>query len=268
MLAQLVVSVAGGMFHSLLLWLVLMFIFIALFYKISFINKMLVLIIGFLFTYIIQTVKTEYRKITWQEGFAGNKAQIFIDAFVNKSSALFSNKEDNIILDEDEDVFAATNRLNQGWIISKIMDNIPSNEPFLEGTTISDAILSSLYLSSFAQNKVAGGGKESYQKLTGFVLTSSTSMGTGILGEVYGNFGVQGTYLFMLLWGLLLGLFLQFLFKKSNIYYTLPLWIPIIFLQVIKAETDFYTVFNHLLKSTILVFAVLYFLRRKYKIAL
>ncbi|MCZ2223421.1 MAG: hypothetical protein LC122_07300 [Chitinophagales bacterium] len=265
--AQIVFSVAAGMFHSLLLWMVLMFIFISVGLKLSYFQKLLILVVGFWFTFILQTVKVEYRKITWQEGFSGNKLQVFIDAFVNKANEFFfiDSKIEN--REEDDEVAGVNNRLNQGWIVSKIMDHIPSEESFLGGFTIRDAILSSFYLSAFAENKVVGGGKETYQRLTGFTLSSSTSMGTGIIGEAYGNFGVEGTYLFMLLWGLFIGLFLLFLFKKSDVYYTLPLWIPIIFLQVVKAETDFYTVFNHLLKSTILVFAILYFIRRKYKIA-
>lgn len=265
--AQIVFSVAAGMFHSLLLWMVLMFIFISVGLKLSYFQKLLVLVVGFWFTFILQTVKVEYRKITWQEGFSGNKLQVFIDAFVNKANEFFflDSKIEN--REEDDEVAGANNRLNQGWIVSKIMDHIPSEEYFLGGSTISDAILSSFYLSAFAENKVGGGGKETYKRLTGFILSSSTSMGTGIIGEAYGNFGVRGTYIFMFLWSSFLGFFLLFLFKKSDKYYTLPLWIPVIFLQVIKAETDFYTVFNHLFKATIITFAILYFIRRKYKIA-
>lgn len=266
---QLLVSVAAGMFHSLLLWIVLMFIFIALNYKLSYIQKLLILLVGFWFSFILQTVKIEYRKITWQEGFAGNKLQIFIDAFVNKSKTFFvPNTQGVQYLDEESEATAASYRLNQGWIISRIMFNIPDNTAFQNGATIRDAILTSLYLSAFAENKVVGGGKETYLKLSGFELTSSTSMGVGIIGEAYGNFGVVGSYWFMLIWGFILGLYLFLLFKKSNDYYTLPLWIPVLFLQVVKAETDFYTVFNHLFKSTILVLAVLYFIRKKYRLAI
>ncbi len=118
------------------------------------------------------------------------------------------------------------------------------------------------------ETKVAGGGRLTYEKLTGFHLAPGTSMGTGILGEAYGNFGVEGTYLFMLLWGTFLGIFIRFIFKRSNFIYSLPLWLPIIFLQVIKAETDLFTVLNHLVKSTIFVFGVLYIARRFYRIYL
>jgi hypothetical protein len=264
---QLLFSVAAGLFHNLLLWLILMFTFIAIFYKISFARKIVFLIVGFWVTFILQTVKGEYRKIIWQEGFTGNKVQVFLDAFENKSSSFFLEKDNNVYEEDDNDAAAANNRLNQGWIISKIMDYVPSQKPFLDGESIKSAVLSSLFLSSIAEIKAVGGGKATYQNLTGFELTSSTSMGTGILGEAYGNFGVGGTYIFMFIWGCILGLFLLFIFNKSNIYYTLPLWIPIIFLQVVKAETDFYTVLNHLVKSTILIFFILYILRKKFKIA-
>lgn len=268
-LAQLLASVAGGMFHDLLLWGLLLFIYLCIFYKLSFIQKLTILIVGFWAIFILQTIKGEYRNIIWKEGEHVNKVQVFIDAFVNKSKTFFvPNTQGVQYLDEESEATAASYRLNQGWIISRIMFNIPDNTAFQNGATIRDAILTSLYLSAFAENKVVGGGKETYLKLSGFELTSSTSMGVGIIGEAYGNFGVVGSYWFMLIWGFILGLYLFLLFKKSNDYYTLPLWIPVLFLQVVKAETDFYTVFNHLFKSTILVLAVLYFIRKKYRLAI
>ena len=46
--------------------------------------------------------------------------------------------------------------------------------------------------------------------------------------------------------------------SNSKKYPTLILWIPILFFQVMKAETDFATVFNYLTKAAIITFLAFY----------
>jgi hypothetical protein len=252
---QFLFALGTGVFHTLLLWIVFIFIFIAAFYQLSFTRKLFLISLGFAGMVVLQGIKAEFRN----RSLSGNKTELFVTLFLTKVESYFTGKNENVLqLKEDQELDEANNRLNQGWIISRIMSQIPSKKPYLQGETIEEAISSSLVPRFFAESKVAGGGGSLvYEKLTGFHLLS-TSMGTSVLGEAYGNYGVSGTYLFMFLWGLFLALLFNFIFYKAKAMPLLPLFLPIIFLQVIKAETDLFTVLNHLVKSTVFVFAVIY----------
>jgi hypothetical protein len=265
---QFLTSVERGVFHDLVLWLIFILLFISIFYELSFIKKFLFISLGFACMFILQTIKSEFRQAIWQQ-YSGNKSELFITLFFSKAESLLDGRQVNDPrMQIDEATSEVNNRLNQGWIISRIMSQIPARKPYLQGETVENAIYSSLVPRFFSESKASGGGgKLTYEKLTGFHLIG-TSMGTGILGEAYGNYGVSGTYVFMFLWGLFLSLFIWFIFNKSALIYSLPLWLPIIFLQVIKAETDLFTVLNHLVKSSIFVFGVIYIIRHFLKIRL
>ena len=88
-------------------------------------------------------------------------------------------------------------------------------------------------------------------KYTGLMLNEQTSMDIGQVGEAYANFGVTGGILFMFGWGLFLNWVLFFIQKRSVRYPDLIFWVPLMFLQVVKAETSFMTVFNHLTKTAL-----------------
>jgi hypothetical protein len=252
-------AVRYGVFHTFLLWLVLTFLLIARFYPMTFLRKLMLLGVGFGCLFVLQTIKAEFRQEIWQNRFSGNKTELFFTLFFAKTESYFTGKEDNIPgLKDEGEVDEANNRLNQGWIISRIMSQIPSRRPYLQGETIENAIYSSLLPRFLVASKAGGGGgRLTYEKLTGFHLLSA-SMGTSVLGEAYGNYGVGGTYLFMFFWGLFLALLYAFIFSRAESIPLLPLWLPIIFLQAIKAETDLFTVLNHLVKSTVFVFGFIY----------
>src|SRR5690606_29433178 len=107
------------------------------------------------------------------------------------------------------------------------------------------------------------GGQENFRKYTGLNLSDNTSMGLSIIGEFYANFGVAKGVLMMGVWGLLLVFVWKRLVFNS---YKIPLlifFLPLIFLQVVKAETELLVVLNHLIKSIIAV-ALFFWLTKKY----
>ena len=79
-------------------------------------------------------------------------------------------------------------------------------------------------------------------------------MGISILGEAYGNFNRFGGIIFMGIWGYFLAMYWRFLFKGLHNNVLLLAFLPIVFLQVIKAETELVVVLNHLIKATIVVY--------------
>ena len=203
---------------------------------------------------IIQAVKADYR-IMLKEGFDGNFVSLFFGTVNQKYESGF--------LDEEEDASGLNVRLNQGWIISAVMDHVPRNLEFAEGTTIKEAIVASLVPRFLNPNKKEAGGQENFEKYTGLTLSENTSMGLSIIGEFYANFGVLLSVFMMGVWGM----FLAFVWKKL-VYntYKIPLlifFLPLIFLQVVKAETELVVVLNHLIKSIIAV-ALFFWLTKRY----
>ena len=79
-------------------------------------------------------------------------------------------------------------------------------------------------------------------------------MGISIVGEAYGNFNRFGGIIFMGIWGYFLAMYWRFLFKGLQNNVLLLAFLPIVFLQVIKAETELVVVLNHLIKATIVVY--------------
>ena len=153
-------------------------------------------------------------------------------------------------------------RLNQGWIISAIIRNVPLREPYADGETIVEAFRASLIPRFLDPAKKMAGGQENFERFTGLPLAENTSMGTSIIGEAYANFGKQGMWIFMFLWGLFMSWGYGRLIKYGNVHPIIHVFIPLIFLQVIKAETETYVVLNAFVKAIILVFLFLWGARR------
>ncbi len=249
-----------GMFHAFLLWGVLIFTFVAYELKFNLTRKIWIVSVGLIVVLTLQSVKSEYRQLVWYQGYSGNKIALFFDlTFKNISSGkVFSNSQSEEM----------TSRMNQGWIISKIMSQVPNNFNFANGETIKDALVATALPRFLAPNKKIAGGKENFEKYTGLELQGGTSMDISLAGEGYINYGAQGGVVFMLLWGLFIAWFISKCEDIGRYYPTFLLWIPLLFLQVVKAETSLIVVFNYLIKAFILQYAIFWFVKRKYGITM
>ena len=259
MALTLLASLRNGMFHDLLLWSALMFSFVALKVNMGFFPKLSLVLGGLFFAFLLQGIKSQYRDyIASGVTSSGSRVEVFYDLMTNE-------------LDHFDDLFTESYlgvinvRLNQGWIISAIIDNVPAAEPFAKGETIEEAVYASIVPRIFDPGKEIAGGRENFERFTGLYLGAHTSMGTSILGEAYANYGKEGSWLFMFLWGVALSLVYRYLIKYGNGHPIIHLFLPLIFLQVIKAETELVVVLNHLVKSMILVFVMLWFVRKYLK---
>jgi hypothetical protein len=166
------------------------------------------------------------------------------------------------LVTDDEYMSEMNVRLNQGWIISAIIENVPSIEPYANGETIIEAISGSLLPRFLVPDKKMAGGQENFERFTGLPLGPTTSMGTSVIGEAYANFGPMGSWIFMFLWGMFLSLGFNKLVSYGNKNPLIYVFLPLIFLQVVKAETELYVVLNHFLKSLILVFGLLWVFKK------
>jgi len=252
-------SLQLGMFHDLILWSALLFSFLAIRLKLNTFIKFIFILAAFYFAFLLQGIKNEYRDIISDKPLTNTeKIGVFSDLLFGQ----FKNTEEETT---NSQLGMINVRLNQGWIISAIIYNIPSNAPFANGETIFEAIYASLVPRFLDPGKKMAGGRENFERFTGLPIRSNTSMGTSIIGEAYGNFGKEGAWIFMFIWGFVLSKGYNLLMSKTNKTPLLYLFLPLIFLQVIKAETEFSVVFNHFVKSLVFVFLFLWFARRYLK---
>jgi len=243
-------GVNSGLFHDFLLWTTLGFALIAANWKINLGSKMTLMMLGFLFLMVLQSAKGGYRSIIAQAPTSTiEKIEVL---FVQVSSIVSDFKT----MFTPQKLAELNVRLNQGWITSAIMLNVPSRVPYENGKTLLESFANALLPRFFFPDKRNAGGRESFRLYTGLPLNDNTSMGIGLLGEAYINFGLYaGVFLFF--WGVVLGSIARVLQQLSNRNVLIFFMIPLIFLQVIKVETDMITVLNHLVKSLLFV-AIIY----------
>ena len=252
-------SISSGLFHELLL-IGSFLTFLLISKETKFLSKFIIIVSGFIVIYTIQLVKKDLRSEVWSGESSKSASAIFFslvedELFSTPKKKLIINKEGNA---EEQESVEVNNRLNQGWIISKVLSNVPKNEPFLNGETVLEAISSSIlprFL--FPDKKGANQALINFQRITGLHLQSGTSMGLSIIGEFYANFGVKGGWVAMFFYGCFLSLVIRWLVngvgKDSPV---ILFWFILFFYQVVKAETDLIKIINHLFKSLILFFVL------------
>src|SRR5690606_4345750 len=125
--------------------------------KPSFKMRIAIITAGIFFAMGIQLIKSSYRDIIYS-GYSGNRLVLFLDILEDKviNEGVTEKEDQNINI-----------RLNQGWIISAIMYNVPFKEPFSDGGTIAEAVSASILPRFLDKNKKMAGGQENFEKFTG-----------------------------------------------------------------------------------------------------
>jgi hypothetical protein len=211
---------------------------------------------------MLQLVKAEFREAVWSGGNQ-NAVEVFYNLMEREFTQQLEQSETTGInsnpslIKENAD---ANNRFNQGWIISKVLENVPERQPFMNGKTINEAIEASILPRFLAPDKVgADQALVNFRQITGLGLSDNASMGLSLIAEFYANYGFYGGWIAMFLYGLLLSISIRFfILILGNGSYLIVLWFILFFFQVVKAETDFIKIFNHLIKS-IMFFMIIKF---------
>ncbi|AHM58650.1 hypothetical protein D770_01880 [Flammeovirgaceae bacterium 311] len=256
-------SIQTSMFHDFFLWGILLFSIAALQLRMPFLSKAVLVITGIAVVFIIQSVKEQYRAQIWQGEYDGDKLELFTSLVMDNISGSVGTEE---TASSEAEISQVNVRLNQGWIISAIINNVPQKEPFAGGETIEEAFYASLLPRFISPTKKEAGGRENFMRFTGLRLAKGTSMGTSVIGEAYANYGAWGSIVFMGLWGLMLAFTFRKVVEISEENPTVLLWLPLIFLQVVKAETELVVVLNHLVKASILIFGIYWLSRKVFKV--
>ena len=237
-------TAATGMFHDLLLWMGILVCYVYAMQKRRLWVTTLILIIGISAGFTIQGIKRSYRDKVWnkEEGSLVKEIKIFWE----DPHAMFG----------EENLSNSIIRMNQGWIIAAIMQNVPSSEPFAWGETVKEAVMASLLPRVISEDKANSGGQAEFRRFTGLPIGDTTAMGLSLLGEAYVNFGKLLGIVVMFGFGTLISipysLCLRFSIRHPDFYF----WMPIIFCSVIKAESNLVTTLNSLSKGSLLVFGL------------
>ena len=250
-------ALSEALFHDLLLWLSFFMLIVGFITKPSVRKKAIYLVVFLALIISIQTIKHSFREAI-SEG-TGSGVGLFADLVQEEVlSSDYATSESNLS--------AMVTRINQGWIIARIMSWTPSREPFANGETIEIAIKSAFMPRFLFPDKVKAGGRTYFTRFTGKDISDNTSMGLSLLGEAYANYGIYGGAFFMFLIGLFYNLFITKIYKIAKKHPAIIFFIPLIFLQVVKAETDFSVIINHLFKASVAVWMIFWGLKTFFKI--
>lgn len=247
------VVLRSGVFIDLITWGIFLFFFLALRFRLSFVLRGTLFLMAIPILILIQSVKDEYRKVTWM-----NKREGGLGLFTELARKNNEQKSDEPF-EESEGVIRTIGRLSQGWHLGLTLKRVPLKEPFSNGREMLSDIGSSIIPRFFFPEKKIVHTKEKFFKYTGHKLRSATSMTIGILGDFYINFGRNGSFFLLFVFGALISKGVSFFYRTFVLNDPLNIvWLPFLLSYLIRADNDFYIVFNCVLKGFIIFLAVNY----------
>ena len=251
----LIIGAQGStIFHDLFLWGGFIFLVYALINKINALQKISFIAFGIFSVLFVQYFKQDYREeLLYSNVTAGTSAIIDVTEKKYESEGITQDYFQSVV-----------DRLNQGWIIARIMFVVPQYEDFAEGETINEGVKAAIVPRFLDPDKVVSGGAY-FERFTKIDL-GGASMNLGLIGEAYANYGVNGSFLFLFIVGWFFKLVFNFINRFSFKYYEILLWLPFLFLYVVKAEDDFSTMFNQFTKSAIVCWFAFYIMDKLYPI--
>ena len=251
-------SLAIAMFHDLLTWLIMLGAVLCIRYQFSNKTKLISATCFIILAILIQSVKGTYRDNIYLEGEAAGIESIGAAAeeVQLQTGGFFTI----------ENLGPQVTRINQGWIVASIMNNVPSKEPFANGETLK-LYLEAAFLPRFiAPDKLNAGSQEIFNKYSGHTILPGTSMALSSVGDGYINFGVVGGWIFMFFYGLLFNLVLIKIGKYSKDYPAVILFTTMIVIYPIRPDAELQTILGHLVKASFVVFIIFKFFGSHFKV--
>lgn len=239
-------------FHDLFLWGGFAFMIYALINKIGLFQKLLFLFLGIFSVLFVQFFKSDYR-----EEVRFSKEAISTQTILEVAEKRY--KTEGL---SDDYYQSVVDRLNQGWIIARIMYVVPAYEAYAGGETIMEGVSAALIPRFLDPDKVQSGGAY-FERFTKIEL-KGTSMNLGLIGEAYANYGPSGAHIFLFIIGWLFKIAFNIINKQSFKHYEVLLWLPFLFLYVVKAEDDFATMFNQFTKSIFVCLGIFFIMGKIY----
>lgn len=247
-------AIQRAMFHDLIVWAVMLGSVLAIKYKPKTEFKALITTIFLIILVVIQQIKGEYRKVAWTEDGGS----------FDKIESVVSDKQEKNTLFDKTSLARSNVRINQGYIITNIMSNVPAKIPYANGEELYEILEAAFLPRVLAPTKLNAGDRLFFMKWSGMAIAPGTSMGLSSVGDGYINFGPWGGCLFMLALGLAYGLFLNGFHKSSKKYPALLLFTPLVFSYPIRPDCELQTAFGHLIKSTFFIYVIFQVIKYKF----
>ena len=250
-------SLGSAMFHDLLTWLIFLGAVFALKYKPS-VQVKGIFTFGFIIlALMIQLIKGDYREATWKEGEEGGIETL--------QKTMNASQEKNSFINEEK-LGGSNVRINQGFIITNIMANIPARMPFAKGEELAQILEAAIMPRILAPNKLNAGDREFFMKWSGMRIAAGTSMGLSSVGDAYINFGMVGGSIFMLLYGMFFSEVLKAFNHFGKSFPVLILFTSLVFYYPIRPDCELQTILGHLIKSCFLIFVMIHIWKYKFKV--
>ena len=241
-------SFAGGMFHDLLTWLIMLGLILNYRYRPSISLKILGVFVFVIFTMFIQLIKDNLRARIWEQG-----ENVSLDLL---ESASGEAKESKGSFFSFETLGPTVNRINQGWVLASTLENVPENIEHSNGLLIREYLIAATMPRFLFPDKMNGGDTKYFNMYSGHFASSNTVMVLGIPTEAYVEFEGYGAFIYIFFYGVLYGWFLSFFAKKSEDFPILAIFTILVFVYPIRPDCDTQTGLGHLFKTSILLYFV------------
>lgn len=252
--ASIIVSSFGNaMFHDLIIWLIFLAAFLAIKYKPSKLVKLI-----FTFSFIMTNLIIQFAKADYRLSIGEKQEESGIETF---SRAFTDNNEGSTFFDYNQ-LSKSNLRINQGHIVSHIMNTVPAKVPYANGSELMQILEAAILPRFLAPNKLNAGDQNIFMQYTGLSLNKTTSMATSSVGDAYINFGIIGGSIFMFLLGLLYSEVLKAFRRYGLTYPALVLFTPLVFYYPIRPDCELQTILGHLVKSCFLIFVIFLFWKK------
>ena len=247
---QLAYAAADGVFHEALLWVLYFGLMLTYRFRLRARTLLLTAVSAVIALLTLNGFKADYRQMIETEQLStSDKLQLAARSFYD-------------LLSRPGDVFSVTNRdfnisrVNQGWVISRILVWVPNAEPFAGGETIVQAVRAAVLPRVLDSDKVSAGGRDYTPRFTGMELVKGTSINLSIAGEMYANFGRTGAWLGVFVYGLWIGFVFRFFVQWSRQSPLLWAWVPYVMLWTVTAESGLAETLNQVTKSFVVMLVV------------
>ena len=142
-------------------------------------------------------------------------------------------------------------RVNQGWILASVIDNMDRYQNF-QGLDIVNEYIKAAFLPRFlAPDKIRAGDKKIFNQFSGARINENTSMGLGIFADGYVAYGEFGVFIFGLCFGLCFAIIFKIVSGWTAISPFFFLFIFPILNYAIRPDCELQTILGHMVKSLV-----------------
>jgi hypothetical protein len=251
--------VRSAIFIDGIVWSFFLLSFYAIRTKVSLVSISFFAVFGLTFLFLLQAVKGEYRVAVWDKKEDQNQIAMLWGLMTERAQTMDTRTLKLL-------GGLAIVRVNQGWILTDIMQHIPRRQPDVAGKYFYEEVVGVFLPRLLMPNKAQVGSHEKFDRFTGWHLNLGVAMNVGIMGDGYGNFGWWGGLVYCLFFGLLVGKSLGYAYTQIQKYPTALFWAIIIFFYVMRAGNETYIIVNWIFKSSLIVWFYFYVYESRFKI--